>query len=190
VAQKAALVQRDGDVVEASDGTSAVVFVGAPADDYYVVVRHRNHLGVMSSAPIALSGSVPVPVNFTTAATGNYQLSGPTGSAHAQKTLPNGKRALWEGNMSNVSNSGGEIHYQGSNSDSDEAYYRVLLDPGNLLIIPNYIVNGYDRADGNMDGMVIYQGGDSDSDIPFFIVFPFPDNVLFLPNYVIYQQIP
>lgn len=190
VARKAALIQRDGDVVEAADGTSEVVFVGAPADDYYVVIKHRNHLGVMTDVPITLSGSNPVSVNFTTAATDNYQLPGPTGTTYAQKTLLNGKRAMWEGNLSNAINSGDQIHYQGSKSDSDEAYFRVLTDPGNIMVLPNYIVNGYDRADGNMDGMVIYQGSDSDSDIPFFIVLPFPDNVLFLPNYVIYEQIP
>ncbi|HLP93367.1 MAG TPA: Ig-like domain-containing protein [Saprospiraceae bacterium] len=190
VAQKAALIQRDGDVVESSDGVSDVEFVGTPADDYYVVIRHRTHLGVMSSTPITLNGTSGALVNFTSAGTGNYQLAGPTGTIHAQRTLTNGKRALWEGNMSNLSGSGDQIQYQGSNSDSDEPYYRVLLDPGNIMIVPNYIVNGYDRADGNMDGMVIYQGSDSDSDIPFFNVLAFPDNILFLPNYIIYEQIP
>jgi hypothetical protein len=190
VARKAALIQRDGDVVEASDGVSEVVFVGAVADNYYVAIKHRNHLGVMTKTPIALSGSSAVSVNFTSAATDNYKLSGSTGSDHAQRTLANSKRAMWEGNMSNISGSGNQIQYQGANSDSDEPYYTVLLDPGNTMVVPNYIVNGYDRADGNLDGMVIYQGSDSDSDIPFFNVLTFPDNVFFLPNFVIFQQIP
>jgi hypothetical protein len=189
-ARKAALIQRDGDVVEASDGVSEVEFVGTPADDYYVVIRHRTHLGVMTSVPVALSGTSGTPVNFTSAGTGNYQLSGSTGSTHAQRTLTNAKRALWEGNMSNLSGSGNQVQYQGSNSDSDEPYFRVLLDPGNIMIVPNYIVNGYERGDANMDGMVIYQGSDSDADIPFFNVLTFPDNVLFLPNYIIFEQIP
>lgn len=190
VARKAALVQRDGDVVEASDGVSPVVFVGATAGNYYVAVKHRNHLGVMTANYVTLSGSSALLINFTSAATANYQLSGPSGTTYAQATLPNGKRALWEGNMSNLSNSGNQLQYQGNNSDSDEPYFRVLLDPGNILIIPNYIVNAYDRADGNLDGMVIYQGSDSDSDIPFFNVLNFPDNTLYLPNFIIFQQIP
>ncbi len=190
IARKAALVQRDGDVVESADGTSPVVFVGATAGSYYVAVKHRNHLGVMTSSAIVLSGSSAVSINFTSAATNNYQLPGATGSTYAQRTLPNGKRALWEGNMSNLSGSGNQIQFQGSNSDSDEPYFRVLLDPGNLLVLPNYIVNAYDRSDANLDGMVIYQGNGSDSDIPFFNVLSFPDNNLFLPNFVIFQQIP
>lgn len=190
VARKAALIQRDGDVVESSNGTSAVTFIGAPAGNYYVVIRHRNHLGVMSSAAITLSGTIGTPVNFTSAATSNYQLSGALGSSHAQRTLANGKRALWEGNMSNNSGSGNLVQYQGTYSDSDEPYFKVLLDPGNVTVIPNYIVLAYDRADGNLDGKVIYQGSDSDSDIPFFEVYTFPDNILFLPNFIIFQQIP
>jgi hypothetical protein len=190
VARKAALVQRDGDVVEASDGVSAVVFIGAPAGNYYVAVKHRNHLGVMTSAPIALNGSTGVSINFTSAATGNYQLSGSNGTTYAQRTVANGKRALWEGNMGSNNNTGNQVRYQGTDADSDEPYFKVLLDPGNILVIPNYIVNGYDRADANLDGKVIYQGADSDSDIVFFNVLGFPDNTLNLPNYVIFQQIP
>jgi uncharacterized protein YjdB len=190
ITQKGALVQRDGDVVESSDGISPVVFVGITAGSYYVTVRHRNHLGVMTASPITLSGSSAVVINFTSSGTSNYQLSGPTGSIYAQRVLSNGKRALWEGNMSNTSGSGNQIQYQGVNSDSDEAYFRVLLDPGNITVIPNYIVNAYDRADGNLDGMVIYQGSGSDSDIPFFNVLTFPDNLFFLPNFLIFQQIP
>ena len=190
VTRKAALVQRDGDVVESSDGVSPVVFVGTTAGSYYVVVRHRNHLGVMTASPVTLSGSSAVSVNFTSAATNNYQLPGLIGTTYAQRTLGNGKRALWEGNMSNASGSGNQIQYQGVNSDSDEVYFRVLLDPGNITVIPNYIVTAYDRSDGNLDGLVIYQGSDSDSDIPFYNVLGFPDNILFLPNFLIFQQIP
>jgi hypothetical protein len=155
-----------------------------------VAVKHRNHLGVMTAAPITLSGSVAISVNFTSASTNNYQLPGSTGSAYAQKTLPNGKRALWEGNMSNAGATGNQLRYQGSNSDSDEPYFKVLLDPGNVMVIPNYVVNAYDRSDGNMDGLIIYQGGDSDADLPFFNIGDFPDNSLFLPNFVIFEQIP
>ncbi len=51
---RAALLQRDGDVVD-TDGFSAVLFGDVPVDSYYVVVRHRNHLGVMSNIPYTLA---------------------------------------------------------------------------------------------------------------------------------------
>ncbi|MEM9992505.1 MAG: PPC domain-containing protein, partial [Bacteroidota bacterium] len=51
--QQSALVQRDGDVV-ATDGVSPVTFPGVPTGDYYVVIKHRNHLSVMTANPVSL----------------------------------------------------------------------------------------------------------------------------------------
>src|SRR5690606_13357348 len=44
---RSALLQRDGDIVDL-DGRSALRFEGFMVDSAYVVVRHRNHLGMMS----------------------------------------------------------------------------------------------------------------------------------------------
>ncbi len=52
IASRAALVQRDGDIVD-SDGVSPVKFIGVPTGDYHVAVRHRNHLGVMTNATVS-----------------------------------------------------------------------------------------------------------------------------------------
>jgi len=189
IARKAALIQRDGDVVSSTDGVSSVTFTGTPAGDYYVALRHRNHLGVMTMGSLSLSGLLTT-IDFTSASTLNYQLSGPNGSPHAQQVLTNNKRALWSGNYSNSNSTGNRLIYQGNDSDPDEVYYRVLLDLGNINVLPNYIVVAYDRADGNLDGNVIYQGSDSDEEIPFFNVLLFPGNGSSLPNYVVFQQIP
>src|SRR5690606_34913491 len=50
---KSALVQRDGAVV-GLDGVSDVIMEAAPTN-YYIVVKHRNHLGTMTSGVIALN---------------------------------------------------------------------------------------------------------------------------------------
>ncbi len=52
LASKAALLQRDGDVVDAATASNTLVFTDAPAGSYYVALRHRNHLGMMSAAPL------------------------------------------------------------------------------------------------------------------------------------------
>src|SRR5690606_8841876 len=39
---RAALLQRDGNIVDI-DGVNPVTFLGTAAGDYYVAVRHRNH---------------------------------------------------------------------------------------------------------------------------------------------------
>jgi len=58
-----ALVQADGDVV-GMDGSSPLFFNGVANDDYFVVVRHRNHLSVMSQSALTMNTSVRT-VNFT-----------------------------------------------------------------------------------------------------------------------------
>ena len=51
---RAALIQRDGNIVDL-DGISEVHFVGMSGDDYYIAVRHRNHLGVRTPVTLLLS---------------------------------------------------------------------------------------------------------------------------------------
>ncbi len=49
----AALVRRDGWVVDCNDGTSPVTFSNVDANmKYQIAVRHRNHLGVMTSMSV------------------------------------------------------------------------------------------------------------------------------------------
>ncbi len=51
-AQMAALIQRDGDVVDATTGSTQLQFIGLPSGTYHIAVRHRNHLGVMSESGV------------------------------------------------------------------------------------------------------------------------------------------
>lgn len=53
MATRSALLQRDGDIVDV-DGVSSVNF-DVCADDYYVAIRHRNHLSVMSAGLLNLN---------------------------------------------------------------------------------------------------------------------------------------
>jgi hypothetical protein len=62
VQTRAALIQDDGDMV-AADGVSPVSF-SVPSGNYYIAVRHRNHLGFRTNSPIALS-STPTIIDFT-----------------------------------------------------------------------------------------------------------------------------
>ncbi|MEM9931473.1 MAG: hypothetical protein AAF840_16810, partial [Bacteroidota bacterium] len=50
---KSVLLQRDGDVVD-WDGVSPVTFVGVPAGNYHVAIKHRNHLAMMTQLPIPI----------------------------------------------------------------------------------------------------------------------------------------
>ena len=52
---KSALLQADGNIVEA-DGFSPVKFSAAPKGNYFIAIRHRNHLGFRTASKLALSG--------------------------------------------------------------------------------------------------------------------------------------
>ncbi len=65
VATRAALLKSDGTIVDTS-GIGAVRFPGQPDGNYYLVVFHRNHLGVMTPSAVALSSS-SAHYDFTTA---------------------------------------------------------------------------------------------------------------------------
>ncbi len=47
------LATKTGTVV-AMDGVSPLVFKNIPADDYYVITHHRNHLSVSTATPLSL----------------------------------------------------------------------------------------------------------------------------------------
>lgn len=65
VASKSVFLRNDGYLIN-PDGTTAINMPDA-AGDYFIVVRHRNHLAVMTSASQSLSSSVPSAYDFTTA---------------------------------------------------------------------------------------------------------------------------
>jgi len=58
IESRSALLQRDGDVVDI-DGSSGVSFTSS-VGNYYVLINHRNHLGILSASPISLSGITSV----------------------------------------------------------------------------------------------------------------------------------
>jgi hypothetical protein len=143
VATRPALVQRDGDVV-AEDGISPISLL-APAGNYHVAVRHRNHLGVMTASPMALSTATTA-VDFTSPATSTY-------GTQAQKTI-GAVNVLWLGNVVRD----GTVKYTGANNDRDPILVRV----GSA--VPTTVVNGYYPEDCTLDGQVRYTGAGNDRD--------------------------
>jgi hypothetical protein len=66
----AVFIKKDGSVVDL-DGTSPVAFPSVAGGAYYVVLRHRNHLAVMTSTARTLGGNSAL-YDFTTAVTQAY----------------------------------------------------------------------------------------------------------------------
>ncbi len=87
---RSALLQKDGDVVDL-DGVSAVHFGHAAAGEYFVAVRHRNHLGAMTASAVSLSENA-MALNFTTASLATF------GTA-ARVDLGSGVLGFWSGDL-------------------------------------------------------------------------------------------
>ena len=144
VATRSGLLRADGWIAD-MDGSSPLRFFGTPMGQYFLAVRHRNHLGIMSEAPVFL-GSQPIPIDFTGPNYGTY-------GTNAQKEV-NGVRMLWAGDV----NRDGTLKYVGENNDRDP----ILLSIGGNL--PTSTITGYRSEDINLDGMVRYVGEVNDRD--------------------------
>jgi hypothetical protein len=143
LAARPALLQRDGDVVEL-DGVRPVN-MGYANGSYYVVLKHRNHFGVMTASAMALNGTSTT-INFKLSATVTY------GTGARQDV--NGTQVLWSGNVI-ADNS---IKYTGTGNDRDP----VIAFIGGST--PNNTLAGYRLEDVNLDGVVKYTGANNDRD--------------------------
>jgi hypothetical protein len=144
VGRRAALIRRDGRVV-AVDGVSPVGFCTV-AGSYHVVLRHRNHFGVMTAGTVALAAA-PTTVDLKSTATVTY-------GTDARMDLGGGLLALWKGNV--VSDA--EVRYTGSGNDRDPILARI----GG--VIPTATVFGYFQEDVDLNGIVRYSGPANDRD--------------------------
>ena len=135
VATRAALVQRDGDVVD-KDGVSPVTFT-ATTGNYHVAVRHRNHLGCMTAAPVALSGTA-TNIDLTNAATATF-------GTDARRTEAS-RMVLWAGNVLRDD----VLRYTGGDNDRDP-----ILSAIGGVVPTSASAPGYHQQDVTMDGEIL-----------------------------------
>ncbi|GEM_PF-157048 len=86
---RSVFLRNDGYLVT-DDGLSNTIELGAPEGNYYIVIKHRNHLAVMSNTPVTLNTSTAVTYDFTTSESKYYG----TGSA---VQLESGVWGMWGG---------------------------------------------------------------------------------------------
>jgi hypothetical protein len=144
VASRAVLLQRSGNLM-LPNGEQTITFPGTPAGNYLVALRHRNHLGVMTSGPSMLRNPETM-VDLTSPGTATY-------GTDAQKNLA-GTMVLWTGDATDD----GIIRYTGSSNDRDP----ILAKIGG--VIPTATSAGYWAEDLNLDGVVRYTGLSNDRD--------------------------
>ncbi len=139
---RSALLQKDGDVVDI-DGTAPVHFANAAADDYFIAIKHRNHLAVRTDAVVSLTENATA-IDFSNNPAIIYKPVGHPNEAIA--TLAPGKYGLWAGNA-NGDLSVKMIGPFPSNND----YLKLLNVLGSSTATQ---LNVYSQQDLNMDGAV------------------------------------
>lgn len=179
VATQSVLLLKNGLIIGTSEqNTDLIVFPNVPSGFYYVALRHRNHLGVMTGQPVGL-GRISVNINLASTQTpfwGNNPLI----------DMGNGQMALWAGNC----NQNGDIIFQGGGNDPDNIFFDVLSAPLNTGFQANYINSEYSSNDVNLDGDIIFQGNNNDPNVIFFNALGHPGNNNFSANYIIQEQVP
>lgn len=143
---RSALLQRDGDIVD-TDGTSALNMSGNTAGNYFVSIRHRNHLAVRSLNNIALLKASTTAYNFTDNLTKAFAGAAPN---NPMATLNTNIFGMWGGNANN-DNTVKMTGLAASNND----YLQLLNTLGSST---NSIPNTYSKQDLNMDGTVKMTG--------------------------------
>ncbi|MFC5409367.1 hypothetical protein ACFPMF_08625 [Larkinella bovis] len=190
---RSALVLRNGKIVDV-DGLSCLNISHMNADDYYVAVRHRNHLGVMTQTTRRLGlGAPTMTVDFRKLTpTEIWHDTDPNSAAlygnveRRDISWAPGYYVLWGGNADRND----RTVFQGQLTDVDEVFNQVITSPGNILNANSYVLNGYHSADVNMNGVTIFQGQNNETDIIFNIMIEHPRNILNSNSFNIIEQLP
>ena len=125
VATRAALINKDGNIVDV-DGSSPVSFAGISDGDYYVLLRHRNHLALMSASTVGLSSESGL-YNFSS---GQAQAYG----TNAMQELAAGIFGMYTGDA----NGNGQVQ-----NDDKNTFWKAQVGAA-----------GYQSADFNLNGQV------------------------------------
>jgi hypothetical protein len=184
VTTKAALLQRDGDIVSSDDGVSPVLMDSVASGNYYISIRHRNHLGTMTATTRSLSATSTV-VDFTTMTAA--QLWNKAGGDGYEQTKSGIRNLLWAGDT----DGNRQTVFAGPANDVDPVFFEVMTNVANVNFVPNYILKTvYLASDVNLDGKVIYQSADNEVDVILFMVLSHTLNTGFIPSYIIVEQLP
>jgi len=192
VATRSALLQRDGDIVDVN-GLGCLSFPGVPLDSYYVVVRHRSHLGAMTKYAQS-SANLQSLVDLTQISTPMFDFGTTLGNGFdytglaTNNSVISGYRALWAGDV----NADKKIKYDNPSGDDNALFFNLTGDPNNTAGLTNYNFSvGYWQGDFNMDSKQKYDNPQGDDNRLFFTLTAYPQNTAGLTNYNFFiQQVP
>lgn len=176
ITRLAALLQRNGQIVMA-DTLDKNLRLAAEVGSYYLAIRHRNHLGIMSQQAISLSQTTTL-ADFT-----NTQA---TYGTQAQTVNQEGYWMMWAGD----NNHDNFIISIGRSNDIASIISTILTHTDNKTSNLGFVETGYHDLDLNMDGRVIAAGSGNDLNLIMANILIHPSNHSVSRNYIIRGTLP
>ena len=173
IMQQAALLQRDGDIANASDNSVPLLINNLSKASYYIKIKHRNHLSIETAQAIMLDDSGKV-VDFTSTALATHTLND-------RFISDNQTLLMWAGDIDHSNN----VIGTGPNNDVLNILSEIVSDKNNLLSLTNFIVNGYLDTDLNLDGSTIFAGTNNDVNVLLGNILLHPNNQQTAANFII-----
>lgn len=146
IAKQVALLAQNGSILGLDGQTTMISFNGVDTGSYYVVVRHRNHLGIRTTMPLHFAGSGTY--DFTSGAEQCFQ-----NQAYTSTALVGSNWVMRAGN---------------ANADFVSKYTGPLNDQNHIFNVrlgssfSSVITNVYAPEDINMDGTIKWNGVNND----------------------------
>mgnify|MGYP001184979322 CR=1 FL=1 len=192
LATRSGLLQRDGDIVDL-DGVSPLRFPGVHIDDYFVAVKHRNHMGVMTQTPMTIT-ELRQTIDFTTPSTATFDFGTTKGNGFdytglaQNNSVKSGYMAMWAGDF----DANNKIKGENPNDDTNILFFEVFIFPDNLTSNANFdFAIGYFQGDFDMNSKAKFDNPNDDKKMMVAQVLFYPLNFNLLSNFdFIIEQLP
>jgi hypothetical protein len=185
-ATRSGLIQRDGDIVDL-DGVSPLKFQGVNVDSFYVVVKHRSHLGVMSQKVhygtyVDFTNNDFPLFDFGTTLGNGFDYTG----LAMKENYKAGYRACWAGDL----DANGKVKFSAPSDDQAYIFQDVLFSSPLYLINYDFAI-GYYTGDFDMNSKAKYENPNDDKNHLFGQLLFYPLNTNFGSNFDFFiEQIP
>jgi uncharacterized protein YjdB len=198
LASRAGLLQRDGDIVEV-DGRTNMKFPGLPYSNYFVVIRHRNHLGIMSKnaqTPTEMSTLVDfTKATFSTYDKGIYPPLSPNTTSFDFKGMAQIPveglpqfNAMWAGDF----DANGKVKFDSPDDDLSNLLFDALYFKDNIEGNANYdFAISYTATDFDMNSKSKFDNPDDDRNLLYGQIILYKLNTAFSANFdFLIEQLP
>ena len=143
------------------------------------MIRHRNHLAIMTKEPLTLSQAAPVSIDFSA-------LSTPVYGDDSARLEGSNIALMWAGDVNNSNT----VIATGPGSDSSIILGAILVAPDNKQVNAAYHLQGYYATDLNMDGSTLFTGPNNDTNYLMGNILLHPGNVTGSMNYIMHGSAP